>query len=133
MTIVHRVFAFAAVVAGAAWLTKTALIAANGGTNTDEGIVAVCWALGMLGCLVAAATGGVLLAHRAPAWARVVAALVAVPVAFVVLGLVDTMVKAAYAGDGWFRDELSLLVVGVVLGAVGAAALRAEGTPTAVR
>jgi hypothetical protein len=117
-------FVGAALLCGTSWLAKTALIAANGGTSTNGGLVALGWALGMLGLVVACASGAALLARRGRVWLRVLVGMVAVPVGFTVFNLVDSAVKAAYSGDGWFADELGLLLMGVALAATGLAVLR---------
>lgn len=100
MRVLRNLFVGAALRSGLAWSTKIAMIAANGGANDDEGVVALLWALGMLGCLTAAGLGAALLARRRPVWMRVAGGVVAVPLAFVVLGAVDTLLKSIYPGDG---------------------------------
>lgn len=119
MNILRTTFIAAAVGCGAAWLVKMVAIATTGGADTDSAVVAVLWAVGMLSFLVAAAIGTALLLAQAPTWARWVAAVLAVPVAFALLSFLDTAVKAAYSSDGWFRDELSLVLAGVVMAAIG--------------
>ncbi len=117
MPIAGRVFVGAALACGAAWLTKTALIAANGGTQTDGGLIGVLWAFGMLSYLVASAAAAVALLHRQPLWQRIAAAVVTAPLAFAVLNLVDGIAQSAYSGGGWLRDEVALVLVGTLMAA----------------
>jgi hypothetical protein len=115
MDTVRKIFLGAAITCGAAWLVKVGLIGPFGGAEADNGsgagVIAFLWALGLLGLLVAAGTGTVLLAGRAPVWVRVLLGVLAVPVAFAVMSFVDTAVKGVYGADGWFRDELSLVLI----------------------
>ena len=89
-------------------------------------IVGVLWTIGMVTFLLAAGTGAALLLGRAPVWARVLAGVVAVPVSFVLLNYLDLALKAVYESDGWFRDELALVVAGVAMGALGISRLSAR-------
>lgn len=125
MNLLRRIFVVAALTCGAAWLIKMVAIAATGGAESDSVVVAVLWALGMVSFLVAAGTGTALLFGRAPVWARALAGLVAVPVAFALLSLLDTLVKSFYTPQGWFGDEISLVVAAIVMAALG---LRGMGT-----
>lgn len=125
MTVIRRIFIGFALGCAAAWLAKTALIAGNGGSNTDRGVVGVLWAVGMVSLLVAAAAGAALLLHRRPWWLRVAASVVAAPLGFVLTSVVDGAMKAVYPYDGgWFRDELGLLVVAAALTAAALTQLR---------
>lgn len=119
MRILRTTFIVLAVSCGAAWLTKMVAIAATGGAETDALVVSVLWTIGMLTFLLASATGTALLLHRSPVWARWVAGILAIPVSFVLLNLLDTVTKASYRSDSWFRDELSLVLAGVLLAALG--------------
>lgn len=119
MNILRKTFIASAVSCGAAWLIKMVAIAATGGAETDAAIVGVLWATGMLTFLLASGTGTALVLHRLPVWARWLAGVIAVPVAFALLSLLDTATKAAYRSDSWFRDELSLVIAAVVMAAVG--------------
>ncbi len=100
-------------------MLKMVAIVATGGGNTEAAIVGVLWTIGMLSFLLAAGTGTALLLGRAPVWARVLAGVVAVPVSFALLDYLDLALKAVYTSDGWFRDELALVVAGVVMAAIG--------------
>jgi hypothetical protein len=115
MDTVRKIFLGAAITCGAAWLVKVGLIGPFGGAEADNGsgagVIAFLWALGLLGLLVAAGSGAVLLAARAPVWVRILLGLLAVPVAFAVMSFIDTAVKGVYGADGWFRDEVSLVLI----------------------
>lgn len=45
--------------------------------------------------------------------------MVAVPVAFTLLDMLDLGVKAMYPTDGWIRDEIGLLIAGVLMAVAG--------------
>lgn len=123
MTLLRGIFVVTALTCGAAWLLKMVAIAATGGAESESVVVAVLWTLGMLSFLVSAGAGTALLLGRAPLWARVAAGVAAVPVAFVLLSLLDTLVKSVYTPRGWFGDEVSLVLAGVVLAGLGLGAL----------
>lgn len=127
MRTVQHVFVAAALACGAAFLTKIAAIAANEGEGS--GLIGVLWTIGTVSFLVAAATGTALVLGRAPTWARWVAGVVAVPVGFLLFNLLDTVAKSVYRADGWFRDELSLVVLAVVMAALGLRTLGAVRHP----
>ena len=107
----RRIFVVAALTCGGAWLVKQAAIALNGGEGST--VVALLWGLGMISLLVCAAAGVATLLAARPWWVRWPAALAAVPAAFVANGVVDGVAKSLYPGEGWFRDELGLVLVGV--------------------
>lgn len=122
-----RAVAVAALVCGLAWVGKVLLIASNGGENTDTGLVAVGWGLGLLGLLATGAALGYLAARRFGKPAAVLAAVAGIPVAFVVMNVADTVAKAVYTEPGWFRDELSLLALGSICLFGGLLVLRSGG------
>ena len=107
----RRVFVVAALTCGGAWLVKQAALALNGGEGST--VVALLWGLGMTGLLVCAAAGVATLLATRPWWVRWPAALAAVPAAFVANDVVDSVAKSLYSGDGWFGDEIGLVLVGV--------------------
>lgn len=119
MNILKKVLVASALACGASWLLKMVAIAATGGAESEALVVSILWATGMVAFLVAAGTGVALMLGRAPAWARVIAGLVAVPVSFVLLSVLDSAAKSIYQVDGWFRDEVSLVITAVVFGALG--------------
>lgn len=123
----RRVFVVAALTCGGAWLVKQAAIALNGGE--DSTLVALLWGLGMIGLLVCTAAGVATLLATRPWWLRWAAALIAVPAAFWANNVVDGVTKAFYPGEGWFRDELGLVLVavGVTVLAVLARSPRSRG------
>lgn len=111
------------VVAGLAWLVKVGLIAANGGTNTSSGPVAAFYFVGFVGLLLGAGVGGWALLPGRPAWQRALGAAAGLVLAFVATQLVDTGAKAVYTQQGWFRDEISILLLALVALALGSSAL----------
>ncbi len=119
MDIVRKLFVVSALTCAAAWLVKQVAIALTGGADSDAAVVGVLWALGALGLVLAAAFGAVLLASRAPVWVRVAVAVVAAPLSFVAMSVLDTAIKSVYTADGWFGDEVALVVLALVLGGLG--------------
>jgi len=119
MNLLTKIFVSLAITCGAAWLVKQVAIVATGGGDTESPVVGVLWATGMLTFLLAAAFGTALALRAIPTWARVLAGVVAVPVAFVGLELVDAIVEAVYRSDGWFVEEVALVVAALVMGALG--------------
>ncbi len=117
MNILRRTFIVMAVACGAAWLLKMAAIAANGGSWSP--LIGVLWAIGMVTFLLAAGTGTALLLGRAPVWARVIGGVLGSFVAFWLLNALDVAVKSVYVSESWFRDEVALVVAGVLLAAIG--------------
>ncbi len=104
-----------AVLCGVGWYTKFAVLSATDGA--ESALVGTLWAVGMVSFLAAAAATAVAVLRGRHVALRVIAGVVAVPMAFVVVNVLDAVAKSIYDGDGWVRDELGLLVAG------GAAAL----------
>lgn len=117
MNTLKRIFIVLAVACGAAWLAKMAAIAANGGAWSP--LIGVLWGIGMVTFLLAAGTGTALALGRAPVWARVVAGVIAPGVAFWLLDVLGIAIKSVYESDSWFRDEVALVVAGVLMAAIG--------------
>ena len=128
MNTLKRTFIVLAVSCGAAWLAKMAAIAANGGSGST--LIGILWGIGMVTFLLAAGTGTALLLGRAPVWARVTAGVLAPALAFWLLDVLDLAIKSVYVSDGWIRDELSLIVAGVMLAGIGLRLARTS-TPAA--
>ncbi len=126
MNRLKKSFVVLAVLSGAAWTVKTAVIAATGGADAENLAIALLWTTGMVTFLLAAATGIALLLGRTPVWARILAAIVAVPTAFVAINLLDVVVKSVYTSGGWFRDEASLVLGGVLMALVGLVVLNSD-------
>lgn len=128
----HRSMAFRiagvlAVVGGAAWLAKIALIWENGGTNTTDGLVGVLFVVGAVGILLGAgirawhAPARGLLRHRT-------VALLAVVIAFAAAVNLPILLGWALLGRTWLAEE-----VGVMLTAVAAIALGTRGLSAGAR
>jgi len=117
MNTLKRTFIVLAVACGAAWLAKMAAIAANG--PSESTLIGVLWGIGMVTFLLAAGTGTALALGRAPVWARVIGGVLAPFVAFILLNALDLAIKSVYVSDSWLRDEVALIVAGVVLAAIG--------------
>lgn len=134
MDILKKVFIASALACGASWLLKMVAIVATGGGDSEALIIGILWTTGMVSFLVASGTGVALLLGRAPVWARVVAGIIAVPASFVLLDVFDlAVVKPVYRVDGWFRDELALVIAAVVYGALGLRAASGTRQPSRQR
>lgn len=131
MNTLRKVFVLSALLCAGGWLVKQPAIALTGGEDGESVAVAALWVIGTLGFLVAAGTGAALAGARLPVWLRVLAGVVAAPVAFVALEVLDGAVKSVYPSDGWFRDEVALVLVGVVIGAWGLRVAVDRGPTTA--
>ena len=107
-----------AVAGGVAWVVKVAMIWANGGSNTTDGLVGALFS----GGAVAIALAVVLRAWHAPSARRTSHRALAVIVALVVfVAAVDLpiLVGGRIFGRTWFAEEVSVLItaaVGLVLG-----------------
>lgn len=126
MTPLRKSFVVAALACSTAWFSKMLAIPITGGADTESALVGILWAVGMLTFLLACGTGVALLLHRAPAWVRVALGVLAVPVSFALLDVLDSAIKSVYTADGWFRDEVALVVVAMVFGGLGLAAASAR-------
>jgi len=129
MNLLTRVFAPLAIVCGAAWLLKQLVIVASGGAGAESALIAGLWGTGMLTFLLACAVGTALFLRGAPVWARVLAAAGAIPVAFLTLLVIDLIVESVYRADGWFVDEVPLVLAALVMGALGVQALSSARHP----
>ncbi|GAB3246021.1 hypothetical protein GCM10027448_07550 [Nocardioides dilutus] len=123
MTTLRRTFIALSLTCGAAWLLKQVAIVASGGGDAESTLIAALWATGMITFVLASATGTALVLRALPTWARVVVGIVAAPVSFLVLGALDPVVDAIYTADGWFAQEIPLVLAALVMAALGARTL----------
>lgn len=121
---ITRFAAFAALVCGGAWLVKVALIAGNGGSNTDTGMVAAAYLIGLSAAAVALLAGGYTVVRTAPSWLRAVVSVATLMLGAVLFSAVDTLAKTVYAGEGWVRDEIGIAVSALVALGFGVLGLR---------
>ena len=108
----------AGLVGGLGWLIKVALIWGNGGTNTDQGLVAVLYFVGLASLVVAAAAAGVWLTANRPVVLRVLAGILGVVVIFVLFSLFDAVLSPLASDGHWFQQEVEIVataLVGLVL------------------
>jgi hypothetical protein len=112
----------AAAVGGLGWLVKVVLIWGNGGTNLDQGVVAVAYVVGLLALVTASAAAGAALARRQPWWIRGAAAVLGVVVFFLVSEALDAVVSPLAPAGTWQRDEVSIVATAVLALACAAAA-----------
>lgn len=109
-----------------AWLVKVSLIAANGGTNTNEGAVAVFFAIGALGLLLGSSSLGLWLARRRPLVIAIVAGVASIAVFWLTFGLIDEALQSIVgdAGPVWFDEEAGIVVTALIWLAIGIALVR---------
>jgi hypothetical protein len=101
-------------VGGLAWLAKVGLIWANGGSNTDQGVVAVMYLLGLLGLAAASAAAGVALTAGRPVVLRVLGGAAGVIAFVVVFSVLDPVLSPLAAQDSWMRAEMQILGAAVL-------------------
>lgn len=106
-----------ALLCGVGWYTKFAVLSATDGA--ESGLVGTLWAVGMLSFLAAAAAAAVALLRGKHVALRIIAGVVAVPIAFIVFNILGGITKSIYNGDEWFHDEVELLVTGAVSALLG--------------
>jgi hypothetical protein len=119
----RRLAAVAWLVAGIAWLVKLTLILANGGSNTDEGVVAGVFLAGVLAFVVAGAASGFTLGGRWGTWAAVLGVPIGVAVTLVGINVVDGVLQAIVPASGWYDDEVGILGAAVIALLLGLALL----------
>jgi hypothetical protein len=122
----RRLAAVAWLVGGVAWLVKLTLILANGGSNTDEGIVAVVFLAGVLALVVAGAASGFTLCRRWGTWAAVIGAPIGAAATLVGISLVDSVLQPIVPASGWFDDEVGILGAAVLALLLGITLLKRE-------
>ena len=111
----------AGLVGGLGWLVKVALIWGNGGTNTDQGLVAVFFFVGLGGLVVASVAAGVWLTANRPVMVRVLAGIVGLVAIWLLFTLLDAVLSPLVRDDHWFQQEVEIVVtalVGLVLASV---------------
>ena len=114
----------AALAGGVGWLVKVALIWANGGENTDSGLVGVMYVVGLVALVVSLGAAGYTLAEKAPVWLRAVVVVATPLLVMMVWVLLDQGIRAVYTTEGWFRDEVTVLLTAVVALLLGGWGLR---------
>jgi len=119
----RRIASSAAVVGAVAWLTKVGMIWANGGANTDKGLVGVMFFVGLAGVVVALAAAGYTLVDTAPVWLRGIVVVATPVLVLIVWQLLDQAIKAVYTEEGWLRDEINIVLAAVLALGLGAWAL----------
>ena len=105
------------VLCGVGWYTKFAVLSATDGDWSP--LVGTLWTVGMVSFLAAAAATAVALLRGRHVALRIIAGVVAVPIAFTLFSFLGEGVKSVYDGDEWFHDEVELLVTGAVTALLG--------------
>jgi hypothetical protein len=126
----RRLAAVAWLVGGAAWLLKLTLILANGGSNTDEGIVAGVFFVGVLALVVAGAASGFTLLRRWGIWAAAVGVPIGAAATLVGISVIDSVLQPVVPASGWYDEEVGILgaaVVALLLGLALLARARSRG------
>ena len=114
-----KIASIAALIGGACWLTKVALIWANGGSNTDDGLVGVMFFVGLGFLVLALAAGGYALVATGPIWLRGVVS-VALPVMVsMVWQVIDDLIKAIYTEENWLQGELNIILAALIAVSLG--------------
>lgn len=135
----RRIASVAAVVGGVGWLVKVALIWANGGENTDTGLVAVMYFVGLLGVVVATGAAAYTLVEKAPVWLRAVVVVATPLLVMMVWMMLDAGIKAVYTTENWLQGEINILLAAAIALALGVWGLRrrrrhrAESDPVPAR
>ena len=129
MNLLTKIFVTLAVTCGASWLLKQVAIVLTGGGDTESPVVGVLWGIGMLTFLLAAATGTAVLLARFPVWMRILGAVAGAAIAWTALMLTDGVVDAVYEADGWFAQEIPLVLAALVTGALGVQVLSGARRP----
>lgn len=108
-------------IGGVAWLVKVGLIAANGGANTNEGIVAVFFFLGLFGLLVGSSSLGLWLARARTVLVRVLAVIAAIATFWISFSFIDGAMQSlvSSAGPQWVHDEMGIVVTAIIWLAIG--------------
>jgi hypothetical protein len=129
----RRLAAVAWLVGGVAWLVKLTLIVANGGSNTDEGIVAGVFLAGVLALVVAGAASGFTLGGRWGTWAAFIGVPIGAAATLVGISLIDSVLQAIVPASGWVDDEVGILGAAVMALLLGLKLLdrgRSSGAPS---
>ena len=131
-----RLAGVAWLVGGAAWLLKLTLILANGGSNTDEGIVGIAFFAGVLALVVAGAASGFTLRRRWGTWAAVIGVPIGAAATLFGINLIDGVLQPIVPASGWFDEEVGILGAAVIAILIGLALLargRSRGAASPVR
>ena len=121
-----------ALAGGVAWLVKVALIWANGGTNTTDGLVGVLFALGAVLSGLAAAIRAWQARPAASTSHRVLAALLAVIAFFAAVNL-PILVGWQLFGGTWIAEEVGVVMTASLAVALGQRWLRVGFKPVPPR
>jgi hypothetical protein len=115
----------AALIGGVAWMAKIVIMTVQGGPDQNSIPEAIAFFAGLLGIVIAAAAAGVHFARGGSGGWRVLAAILAVLVVAVVVGVGQALLTAL-PGDSWVREEAIFGIVGLffVLGAARALRLQ---------
>ena len=125
-----RLAAIAWLVGGAAWLLKLTLILANGGSNTDEGIVGIAFFVGVLALVVAGAASGFTLLRRWGIWAAAIGVPIGAAATLVGISVIDSVLQPIVPASGWYDEEVGILgaaVIAILLGLTLLARGRSKG------
>lgn len=112
---------------GLGWISKTAIMAVQGGPDEGSAWEAAAFFTGLIGAVVAAAAAGVYLTGGKAAGLRALAAVGSVLVAGLVVAAGQRSLMAL-PGDSWVQEEAFLGISGLVAAVVAIAALLRSAT-----
>jgi hypothetical protein len=118
-----RIAVVAAIVGGIGWLAKMAIMAAQGGPDTESATEAIAFFAGLIGVLVAAVAVALYASRARPRHWRIAAGVGGFLAVALAVGLGQAALTAL-PGDGWWQEEAPLGVIGLVALVWGLATLR---------
>ena len=128
---IRRVAAAAWLLGGVAWLVKLTLIFVNGGSNTDEGVVAVAFLAGVAFLVAAGAVTGFVLLRRWNTWLAAAGVPLGVAITLVGINVIDGVLQGIVPASGWFDEEVGILGAAVLAVLAGLAFVARERAPRA--
>jgi hypothetical protein len=126
-----------AALGGLAWILKTAMMWANGGTEGSSGVVGLLFEIGIICIAMAGSVRVWFLVHTTKVWWRILAVLVFL-VGLVLMIDLPILIGWQVLGHVWIAEELGIIIAALVALGAGIRWLllgfgRASAAPNAVR